>query len=403
METIRKRDFVITGLQSWDTEIGSNCKNIAQEIAIDNRVLYVNPPVDRRTLWGKPHDESTMRHKALQRGDLAPLAQVSPNLWVFTPSIIIESINQLPINSLFDILNRHNNKLLAKEIRKAIAKLDFSDFIHFCDNDIFRSFYLKELLRPAAYIYYTRDNLLAVEYWQRQGSRIEPRHMAMADMVIANSSYLCQLASRHNPRSFFVGQGCDTTAFALPPQTPVPPDMSSIRGPIIGYAGVLKSLRLDIGLLVHIAKARPAWSLVLVGPEDDDFRASPLHSLPNVFFLGSKSPDNIPQYINAFDIAINPQVVNEVTRGNYPRKIDEYLAAGKPVVATFTEAMDLFSQHVSLASGPEQWVECIDHELRHDTPLEHSRRSQFASEHTWHNNVALIYHHISQHLNTHKP
>jgi hypothetical protein len=33
--------------------------------------------------------------------------------------------------------------------------------------------------------------------------------------------------------------------------------------------------------------------------------------------------------------------LNETTKGNYPRKIDEYLAMGKPVVATKTIAMDI--------------------------------------------------------------
>jgi hypothetical protein len=35
-------DIIVTGLQPWDVEIGSNCKNIAIEFAKNNRVLYVN-------------------------------------------------------------------------------------------------------------------------------------------------------------------------------------------------------------------------------------------------------------------------------------------------------------------------------------------------------------------------
>ena len=37
-----KRDIVIIGIQAWDIEIGSNCKNIALELSKTNRVLYVN-------------------------------------------------------------------------------------------------------------------------------------------------------------------------------------------------------------------------------------------------------------------------------------------------------------------------------------------------------------------------
>lgn len=48
---ITGRDFVITGLQPWDLTIGSNARDIAKEIAKNNRVLYVNAPIDTLTLW----------------------------------------------------------------------------------------------------------------------------------------------------------------------------------------------------------------------------------------------------------------------------------------------------------------------------------------------------------------
>ena len=36
---ITGRDFIITGLQPWDIAIGSNAKDIAREIAKNNRLL----------------------------------------------------------------------------------------------------------------------------------------------------------------------------------------------------------------------------------------------------------------------------------------------------------------------------------------------------------------------------
>ena len=44
---IKGKDIIVMGIQAWDIEIGSNCKNIAVEFAKNNRVLYVNPPMDR--------------------------------------------------------------------------------------------------------------------------------------------------------------------------------------------------------------------------------------------------------------------------------------------------------------------------------------------------------------------
>ncbi|MFC7669776.1 glycosyltransferase [Hymenobacter humi] len=58
-----------------------------------------------------------------------------------------------------------------------------------------------------------------------------------------------------------------------------------------------------------------------------------------------------------FDVCTNPQAVNEVTIGNYPLKIDEYLAMGKPVVATATRAMDMFADYVYLPRNAQEWLE----------------------------------------------
>ena len=50
---ITGKDFVFTGLQPWDLQIGSNAKDIALEISKHNRVLYINTPLDKKTYLGK--------------------------------------------------------------------------------------------------------------------------------------------------------------------------------------------------------------------------------------------------------------------------------------------------------------------------------------------------------------
>lgn len=389
------KDIIITGLQSWDIQIGSNCKNIASEFAKQNRVLYVNPSIDRLT-WLKEKEKRIL----YRRSKNLRIKEVEKNLWVYYPPTIFESINQLPNNYLFDKLNKINNKRFAGDIRKALDYLGFSSYIHFCDSDIFRSFYLKDLLQPEAYIYYSRDNLLAVKYWQTQGIRIEPAHMAKADIVTANSTYLANIAGKYNPNSVFVGQGCDLTAFNPFMQHAVPGDMKYISHPVVGYIGALKSLRLDIEIIESVAKARKDWSIVLVGPEDEDFKKSELHKLSNVYFLGSKDESELASYLSAFDVAINPQKVSPVTIGNYPRKIDEYLAMGKPTVAAKTDAMSYFDKVVALSENIDEWIKAVDNELRTNTTFKENERIAFAQSHTWKNSVDKIYRSVEEFLST---
>ena len=46
---IKDRYFIFTGLQSWELNIGSNAKDIAWEISKNNKVLYINYPLDLRS------------------------------------------------------------------------------------------------------------------------------------------------------------------------------------------------------------------------------------------------------------------------------------------------------------------------------------------------------------------
>jgi glycosyltransferase involved in cell wall biosynthesis len=338
-------------------------------------------------------DPNVIYHlKTLQKKEPA-IVPVGENLWSYYPSSVLESINWLPApaSPLFSFLNKRNNRKFAASIKEAIDEMGFKDVILFNDNDIFRGFYMKELLKPATYIYYSRDYLLGVDYWKKHGEKIEPRHIAKADIAVANSSYLTDMLKKYNPNSYYVGQGCDLSLFDVQQDYPTPEDIKGIKGPIIGYVGALNAHRLDPGIIEHIAREKSEWSVVLVGPEDDHFRKSTLHQLPNVHFLGRKELKELPAYIKAFDVCINPQQVNVLTVGNYPLKIDEYLALGKPVVATATRTMEYFDSHTYLARNANEYVTLITKALAEDSADLQERRIAFARSHSWENSVTAIY------------
>lgn len=389
--SLQKRDIVIVGLQPWDVDLGSNCKNIALEFSKSNRVLYVNSPLDRKTYLTKGTDEKVRKRIKIVRGQENGLREVAHNIWELYPEKIIESINWIRLPWLFDKLNRRNNKTFAGCIERALHKLQFNNIILFNDNDIFRSFHLRELLKSTVSIYYSRDFLLGVDYWSRHGRRLEPKLIAGSDVCVANSSFLARYCKQYNERSYNVGQGCDLSIFIPSDSKQTPSDLRNVTGPVIGYVGALQSIRINIKIIEHIALSRPEWSVVLVGPEDDVFKNSGLHTYKNIFFTGPKELDELPLYIEAFDVCLNPQSLNAVTEGNYPRKIDEYLAMGKPVVATQTEAMQIFANYCYLAINTHDYVELIEKALREDKPELKRIRREFASTHTWENSVAEIY------------
>ena len=188
---IKGNDIVIVGIQPWDIEIGSNCKNIALEFAKENRVLYVNPPMDRITRMKLRKEKKIQKRIQIAKGEVVDIEQITENLWNVYPKATIESINWIGSHSIFKILNKRNAKLFTNDIVSAVSRLGFSDFILFNDSSMFLGLHLKELLQPKVYVYYMRDYLVKVPYWQRHGERIEPEVVKKADVLTTNSEFFC--------------------------------------------------------------------------------------------------------------------------------------------------------------------------------------------------------------------
>ncbi|MGG9961983.1 glycosyltransferase [Ferruginibacter sp. SUN106] len=396
---MKGKDFIITGLQSWDIPIGSNAIDIAKEIAIDNRVLYVNSPLDMMTMYrNKPTAETSRRLEVLKKRK-KPIRKISKNLWVLDFPFYVWSINGLPDGFLFDFFNKANNRKIFRYTKKVADKLGFINPIHFIDNDIYRSFYAKQILDPKLSVYYRRDNVQPYAYWKKHAVRLEPKLIHKSDLVVCNSPQLADYAKNFNNKSYDVGQGVDLSAYNTEMDFPVPAALQAIPQPRIGYIGDINSMRLDADLIYELAKSKPGYSFVMIGNEDKVFAAHALHNLKNVHFTGSIAKQQVPEYMNALDVCLNPQLINEITIGNYPRKVDEYLALGKPVIATTTHTMELFKDHVYLCADVNEYKTAVEKALIENSEEKKNQRIIFARSHSWHNNVQEIYNQIEKIIN----
>jgi len=385
---IKNRDIILFSFQPWNSDIAFNFKDMAYELARYNRVLFVDRARDRNSVL----KNFLSRSPAYVQVENAKLEKIQDNFHVLRPKSLLESGNWSPNYKLFDFFNRINNKRLAAEIKNAIHTLGFKNSILINDNDFYRGLYLKNLVPVRKYIFYIRDFLTIQPFYKKFGPRCEHEMFEKADLVVANSAYLAAHAAQWNPNSADIGQGCNLEDF-IKDDLKEPEDMKHIPRPIIGYCGALASNRLDQELLLHIADNLPEMSLVLVGPPDGNFEKSKLHDRENVYFLGGKKPEETASYIQQFTICINPQQVNPLTVGNYPRKIDEYLATGKPVIATATDAMEMFREYACLCYTKEEYVTNI-HKMIIDpvlnAPEEKIKRREFALTHTWENSIGTL-------------
>jgi len=390
-KNMKNRDIIVVGLQAWDISIGSTCKNIAMEFSKNNRVLYVNPALKRKTSIKEKNKIEVKKRLEIINNKKDDIEKINENLWTLYPKKIIESINFLP-SCIFSYFNKINNKRFSECIKDAIKRLNFKNFIIFNDNSMIDCLYLKEYLKPNLYIYLLRDNVISRPYHKKHGVKAQIELIKKVDFMVVNSYYFRDYGKKYNKNVFMIGQGCNLELFNDDEnQIKIPEDIKNIPSIKVGYTGYLTSVRLDIEVLIYVAKNRSDWNLVLVGPEDEDFKNSELHNLKNVYFLGLKKPEELPSYIKSFDIAINPQIINEMTNWNYPLKIDEYLSMGKPTVATKTEFMEYFKEHTYLPKNKEDYVFFIEKAIKENSKFLEEKRKSYAKEHSWENFVKKIY------------
>jgi UDP-galactopyranose mutase len=132
--------------------------------------------------------------------------------------------------------------------------------------------------------------------------------------------------------------------------------------------------RLDLPLLDFVARARPEWQLVLVGPVVKiDPATLPRH--PNIHYLGQRSYDELPKYLAGWDVCLLPFARNDATRFISPTKTLEYMAAELPIVSTpITDVAEPYGDIVYLGESPEEFLAACETALACD-PAERDRRA----------------------------
>jgi glycosyltransferase involved in cell wall biosynthesis len=169
-------------------------------------------------------------------------------------------------------------------------------------------------------------------------------------------------------------------ALSTSPETEIPEEANELRRPVIGWWGVLDP-RVDISILEHVAVARPDWTILLIGRVALDVSA--LSSLANVKLVGTKPYTDLPKWAKAIDVCVLPYTQSAWTEFSSPLKIREYLAAGKPIVATpFPEAR-IFGTHVQIVADGPGFVCAIEEALATDTPQRVALRQKAVQFNTW--------------------
>lgn len=157
-----------------------------------------------------------------------------------------------------------------------------------------------------------------------------------------------------------------------------PSTLKEIRRPRIGFIGSI-SYWIDIELVTEVAKMNPQWQFVFVGPLKTHWKERPA----NIHLLPPIPQEEVPACLYEFDVGLIPFVDSPLTRCVNPLKLYEYLACGKPVVATPYGDFGEVVSWVYFGDTPHTFAQAIHRALEEDSLSLQKDRTQAAKIADW--------------------
>lgn len=319
---LRGRDIVCFS-HDWTGDPLSKT-HLMRVLAKENRILWINAIANRMPTTSSK-DVSRIYKKL--KSFTEPIREVESNIFVLNPLAIPAYGNALIVAA--------NKRFLVRQVKRAMRKLGFADVVNMVFNPA--AGMIAGKLGEKELIYYCVDEYTAFTGVSDGLKQIEDDLFRRADAVVVSAERLFESKKHLNSNTHIIRHGTDWRHFrtAVDGKLTVPADIADLPRPIIGFHGLLADW-VDYELIKKTAENFKEGSVVLIGKVavDAEQKIKILDAVPNVHMLGRKPYAELPAYCKAFDVALNPFEISELTLAANPLKVREYLAAGLAVVST---------------------------------------------------------------------
>ncbi len=377
MTDSRKPALVCLAQPAWDGDYVKSTVRLMEAMAAHYRVLYVDYAYTladaARAASGRsqaPLGRMLGREQRLRRveGPHGPLH-------VLTPPPVAPT-HWMPEGAAFRATLELNASVVGRSVREAMAELAM-------EAPVVVTAFAPQLGLPLvgrfgerARIYYGYDEIAAAPWVGKHGGQLEAEYLDHVDAVVVTSEGLRESRARQHPNVHLVPNGVDFDLFY-----PASRLQNESDRPCIGFVGSLDD-RVDYALLDAVIRERADLDFLFVGR----VMAAGGHALsvhPNVTLAGPHPPEDLPGLIGRMDVGVIPFRVTPFTRNIYPLKLNEYLAAGRPVVTTPFAPLGDAAPYVYTASDADLFSRALDHALCDRGQAIRARRIGFARHNTW--------------------
>ncbi len=372
--------IICIGQTPWEGDYQKAVVQLMTELSVRHRILYVDYQYTLKDwvmgLMGR--QDVPVRELARLKNPLTKkVFENGSEAYVWIPPVM------LPINWLsakpYDIMIRQNTGRMVTGIRKVMRQLNITKpLIINAFNPVFGVPMLHQL-NESATIYYCFDEITAASWISRHGNRYESMYLEGVDAVVTTSEALRRSKATLQPNAYCVKNGVNFDLFNQARQ--LAETQPPIK-PIVGYLGTADN-RINIDLVEHCVRTMPDVGFQFVGEVNEPSLKLRLSAYPNVEFIPPHQPAKLPALLAQMKVAMIPFVCNEHTYTIYPLKINEYLAAGLPVVSTPFSILDDFDGVVELADSPVAFAQALRRALADDSSQRLNERVAMAKANSW--------------------
>jgi len=250
-------------------------------------------------------------------------------------------------------------------------------------------------LAPSQIVYYCADDMGRNLSKPAKLIKAEKEMFKISDITLTTSHKKYGEAKLLADSVYFTPAGVDLEKFIYSDSLKsLPHEIKNINTKIIGYVGAISEV-FDKKLVVDLANHLPDATIVLVGPIFTDI--SLFKKCGNILLINQVEHSRIASYIQSFDVALIPYLVNESTDSVYPCKLNEYLAMGAPIVSSNLEEIRLFLKEfqdsVFIGNSNKEFILGVEEILNNNTSKsnqECKRRVGIAQKNVWESRFKTI-------------
>jgi len=373
-----RKSIIFFSSDEWDSGLKTSQYHVAKHLSSRHFVLYINSVGLRKPEVSKGDFFKILRKL---KGFLNGSRKINQNLVVVTPIVLPFHANKLAI-----IANKYIMWLFV-EYYMFRFKLRHPVIFTFLPNVVE---YL-DLLRYERVVYYCADqvsNFIGVDI--NAVIEQEKRLLERCDLAFMTSMRLYNEKKALTNNAVYMPHGVDVELFqgAIDNELPIPDDMKNIKGPIVGFFGLISNDWVDFSLLMFVSKKHPEWSIVLLGKYEVDI--PDLSGYDNIYLLGSKEYESLPSYCQYFDVGIIPFVLSELSENCNPIKVKEYLAAGLPVVTTEIPELVQYGDIINIAHDYDEFLKYLKFAVNDKSKKSSDKRNKYVVNETWDKKISYI-------------